>query len=125
VDFALIVLVLAGTLPALAAVTFVCVYSTPAQYRRRTEALEDKLEKVIAAFGILESTWIRYRTDLQSLEESIENALQTVEKKRRQTAAAASRAGGDGAEHPLDPSQLSGEDARNFWRAQTYGRRAS
>lgn len=89
----LLAALVAGTLLALALSLFVAARSVPVRVRSDAQLALQIAER-------LRADWTVQLVDLDKLREAIEGQLASVEKKRRQTAAAASRANRDRDQEP-------------------------
>ena len=107
-----IVLVLACSLSvgfSIIALVWVAVFSKPAK-------LQDLSNKV----SQIDSHWLSYKASLDSMLESMSGLEESIERKRRQTAAAAAKLNGKRGENDA-PSELTPQEVRAFYRRRVYG----
>jgi hypothetical protein len=102
-----------------AAVLWCALFSNPAQYQKRALRIEAQFADLTRSYDALEAKWLQYKTEMAGLEEAIDGVLQSVERKRRQTAGAVSRMGNGG--QPAAPQTR--QEIVDAARAATYGPR--
>ena len=100
-----------------AAILWCALFSNPAQYQKRAQRIESQFADLTRAYDALEAKWLQYKTEMAGLEEAIDGVLQSVERKRRQTAGAVSRMG-NGGQPPVPQTR---QDIVDAARARTYG----
>lgn len=74
-----------------AAVLWCVLFSNPAVFRRDVERYASRLADCVGSCEDMRAAWLKYRIEMEGLEEAINGVLDSVERKRRQTAGAASR----------------------------------
>jgi hypothetical protein len=102
-----------------ASVLWCSLFSNPAQFQKRCQRIESAFADLTRNYDALEAKWLQYKTEMAGLEEAIDGVLQSVERKRRQTAGAVSRMGNGG--QPTVPQTR--QEIVDAARAATYGPR--
>jgi len=74
-----------------ACLCWIVLFSNPASFRRELERFTNRVKDSEGACSEMAAAWLKYRTEMASLEESVEGMLDSVERKRRQISGAASR----------------------------------
>jgi predicted metal-binding transcription factor (methanogenesis marker protein 9) len=102
---------------SVASIVWCCIFSGPASLRKEMDGVRAQVEASFQGFKQLESNFLTHRTESSALAESVEGMLESVERKRRQVTAAASRVNGPG----LEPVPQTREEILRDARKVTYG----
>jgi predicted metal-binding transcription factor (methanogenesis marker protein 9) len=102
---------------SVASIVWCCIFSGPASLRKEMDGVRAQVEASFQAFKQLEGNFLTHRTEIQALAESVEGMLDSVERKRRQVTAAASRVNGPA----LEAVPQTREEILAHARKITYG----
>lgn len=118
-EIAVWILVLAGTISlacSISALLWVTLFSRPGQFRKVADAALEGAKVAHLRCDEMEGLWIAKKTELSAILESVDSVLDSVEKKRRQTASGVARL-----QVAQDPEPVTREDQMAAWRAKVYG----
>jgi len=122
-EIAVWLLVLAGTISlacSIAALLWVTLFSRPGQFKQVADRAMSGANAAHQRCDEMESRWVAKQADISGVLQSVEGVLDTVEKKRRQTASGVAR---------LAVAEQAAPQTRDeqmaAWRAQVYGRGAA
>lgn len=96
-EFHLWIVLAAGTLSLVvnvAVLLWCVVFSRPGQFQKSVDALGSSQVTVTSQFSELRNAFLEHRTEMNSVADAVEGMLENVERKRKQTATAASRLAG-------------------------------
>lgn len=79
---------------SLLCVAWCIVFSPPASLRKECEEVRILANASVASFNQMEANFVQHRTEMNAIAEGVEGMLETVEKKRRSTAASLARQNG-------------------------------
>ncbi len=118
-EYSLLLVVLAGTVSlaaSIGAVLWCAMFSRPSQFQKVAEAALTGAKQAHLRCEEMESLWIAKKAEISGILESVEGVLDSVEKKRRQTASGVARL-----QVAEEPAIQTREDQLAAWRAKVYG----
>lgn len=121
-EISVLVTVLACTVSlacSIAALLWCTLFSQPSQFRRVADAALSGAKSAHLRCDEMETLWLAKKAEISGILESVDGVLDSVEKKRRQTAAGVSRL-----KLQEEPVPQTREEQMVAWRAQVYGGRA-
>lgn len=101
---------------SLAALLWCTLFSSPSKFHQVSEAAFEGAKAAHLRCEEMEAQWIGKKAEIAGVLESLEGVLDSVEKKRRQTAAGVSKL-----RLQEEPEPTSREDQLAVWRAKVYG----
>lgn len=102
-----------------ASLLWCALFSGPASLRKLVDTLGLEIASVVRRIDTVEAGFIAHRAEISGIAEAIEGTLESVERKRRQTAAAASRI--NGGRLPDNAAAPSRDEIVTAARQRVYG----